>query len=419
MTKHLAQSYNAFPYESLAVKQTHPLHLYRIASLYGLQPKPVIEAKVLELGCASGGNLIPMAYYLPTTYFVGVDLAERQIQAGLQQIADLALQNIDLHAQALSDFQSEHQFDYIICHGLYSWVSPEVRQQVLAICQRYLSEQGVAYISYNTYPGWNTGNTIRELLYWQTKEISHPLEKIAKARFILAELTSGLVNDDSAFAHLLRDELALISEHSDHQLLHEHLASINDAFLFLQFVKQANQYQLAYLGDAFLSNDSSYELSVIQYNDFLQNRRLRCSLLCREKMPRYERSAELFAKLNTAPNYEDFFIYHQPQGLPANPQVYPLIRYQAQRQNYVNSPLHENICLSPIAECLLPYLDGRHDFQAIIRGVLCDIQQGNLWLVDDRGNQIDDAELKVDEIVNLCQETLSLMAQKALFVPLS
>lgn len=417
MNQHLAQSYNAFPYESLAVKQTHPLHLYRIASLYGLQPKPVTEAKVLELGCASGGNLIPMAYYLPTTYFVGIDLAERQIQMGLQQIADLALRNIDLYAQALSDFQSDQQFDYIICHGLYSWVPSEVRQQIFAICQHYLSEQGIAYISYNTYPGWNTGNTIRELLHWQTKAISHPLERIAKARLVLAEFTSGLVNDDSAFAHLLREELALISEHSDHQLLHEHLAPINDAFLFLQFVEHATQYQLAYVGDAFLSNDFAHELPRVQYNDFLQNRRLRCALLCHEKIPRYERSAELFAKLNMAPNYQDFFTHHHSQNLPANPQIYSLIRYQAQRQEYVNSPLHENICLSPIAECLLPYLDGRHDFQALIRSVLLDIQQGNLLLVDTHGKQMDYAELKVDEIINLCQETLSLMAQKALFVP--
>ncbi len=416
MIDSVAQSYNTFPYESLAVKQTHPLHLYRIASLYGLQAKPVNEAKVLELGCASGGNLIPMAYYLPATTFVGIDLAKQQIQEGLQQMRDLALQNIELHCQSLSDFQAAHRFDYIICHGLYSWVQPEIRQQVLTICRQYLSEQGIAYISYNTSPGWNTGNAIRELLQWQTKKITSVIEKIAKARLVLAELATGLVSADSPFAHLLRDELALISEHSDHQLLHEHLSPSNDALLFLQFVEQASRYQLAYLGDAFLSNDSAHELSVIQSRDFLQNRRLRCSLLCHEKMTRYQRSADLFAKLNTTPNYQDLVEYYQAGVIPAKPQVFPLIQYQALRQDYVNSPLHENIRLTPFAECLLPYLDGKHDFQTLVQWVIWEIREGNLLRLDAQGKQTQNEELKVDEIVNLCQETLHLMAQKALFV---
>jgi len=67
-------SYDEVPYESQSFPQSHPNRLATLGRLFGLSPAPVAQCRVLELGCASGGNLIPMAYHLPESEFVGLDL---------------------------------------------------------------------------------------------------------------------------------------------------------------------------------------------------------------------------------------------------------------------------------------------------------------------------------------------------------
>src|SRR5439155_909713 len=67
--------YDEVPYESRAFTETHPDRLATVATLFGLKPPPVEKCRVLELGCADGTNLIPMAIGLPEGTFVGVDLS--------------------------------------------------------------------------------------------------------------------------------------------------------------------------------------------------------------------------------------------------------------------------------------------------------------------------------------------------------
>ncbi|HRE31794.1 MAG TPA: class I SAM-dependent methyltransferase [Candidatus Berkiella sp.] len=413
----LAENYNAFPYASLAVKQTHPWHLYRVATLYGFSPVEVAKAKVLELGCASGGNLIPMAYHLPTTDFVGIDLAERQIQDGIQQITDLQLKNIELYSQSIMDFQSNRLFDYIICHGLYSWVSQEIREQVLALCRQYLSPQGIAYISYNTYPGWQSGDTVREFLRWQTVMIQSPLERIQKAKEVLVWLENALIHDHSPYACLIKKEIDLMKMHSNHQLLHEHLSPYNEAYYFLDFLEQANQFQLRYIGDAFLSNDLYADVQDLQQSDYLLNRRFRCSLLCQKneaKLP--NRELTVFEALKSTPNFADVMT-EKTTFVTQKPRVCPLVLYQASCQDFVTNQRHENIQLNPVAEIMLPYLDGDHDLNDLVALIFQEIENGTIVLVDKQGIEIQDRKLGYQHVVTICQETLGLMAQNALLMP--
>src|SRR5687767_7970953 len=117
-----ATSYDVVPYESHPFQQTHPRHLATIAALLGMQPPPLERCRVLGLGCAAGGNLVPMALGLPQSEFIGLDYSDRQISEGLQTIAALGLTNIALrHASILDVDETWGQFNYIICHGVYSW----------------------------------------------------------------------------------------------------------------------------------------------------------------------------------------------------------------------------------------------------------------------------------------------------------
>ncbi|MGE3320160.1 MAG: methyltransferase regulatory domain-containing protein [Candidatus Berkiella sp.] len=300
MSESIAFSYDITEYESRSYAQTHPDHLYTLAKLFGLQPTEFAHARILELGCASGGNIIPLACQAPSAYIVGVDLSAVQIQRAARTIKELKLTNIEVFHLSIEDISEAFgQFDYIICHGIYSWVPESVREKILVICQRHLAPHGVAYISYNTLPGWNVVKSIREMMLYHTNAIHDPMAKAKEARNVLNFIVKGLANDTSPYANFLRNEIEILANQPDSYLIHDHLGEVNQPFYFYQFIESAQKHQLAYLSDTDLalmypSNlppKLADEISKIndvvacgQYLDFILNQRFRCTLLCHEKV---------------------------------------------------------------------------------------------------------------------------------------
>ena len=114
-----------FSNHSPLFSQSAPEHLQVIAHLFGLGAAPRQRARVLELGCTSGGNLVPFAARYPQAHAVGVDLSWVQIAKGRQNIERLGLTNVDLKNLNLKQIDASlGEFDYIICHGIYNWVPP-------------------------------------------------------------------------------------------------------------------------------------------------------------------------------------------------------------------------------------------------------------------------------------------------------
>ncbi|MGE3319814.1 MAG: methyltransferase regulatory domain-containing protein [Candidatus Berkiella sp.] len=339
----LVDEYNKAPYQSFPFSHTHPTHLFTLAKLFGLKPKPVENARILELGCASGGNLIPIAYHFPTSECLGIDISDKQIDDGIAQIMDLNISNITLRCQSILDFGiQEGKFDYIICHGVYSWVDNEARQKIMQICHDNLAKNGIAYISYNTFPGWNMVNSVRELMMWHTKNISEPAARASQARSVLKFISDGLQEDKSPYATFLRNEIQLLSMHADSYLLHEHLSSYNDPVYFHQFMDQANKAQLSYLADAFLSTmftenlppQFANELKKInnivttgQYMDFIRNQRFRCTLLCHQDQ-------KINRSLKTT-DIQDFYLLFT--GKTDNPHLSEKDIGQGQEMSFANS----------------------------------------------------------------------------------
>src|SRR5690349_11473960 len=95
-------SYDEIPYDSKPLYSTHPDCLATAGRLRGLTPAPASNCRVLELGCGTGGNLIPMAHSLPGSKFVGIDLSGRQIAAGQGLCRRLDLTNIDLRETSIT-----------------------------------------------------------------------------------------------------------------------------------------------------------------------------------------------------------------------------------------------------------------------------------------------------------------------------
>lgn len=272
-----------------------------IGLLHGMHPPETSGARVLELGCAAGGNLIPMAATFPGMTCLGVDLSERQIREGQSLTEELGLTNIELQAQDLQELAlAPASFDYIICHGVFSWVRPPVRRRILTLIRHALAPNGVAYISFNTYPGWHLREMVREMMTWHTRHIAAPPERVQQARALLQFLVQATVGNE-LFHGLLQRELERIRRHSDNYVFHEHLESENHGLYFHEFAALARQADLQFLGEARLSSMLSEQLpeetratleqlapdliQMEQYLDFIKNRTFRASLLCHREVP--------------------------------------------------------------------------------------------------------------------------------------
>ena len=131
----------------------------------GVEAPDVATARVLEIGCASGGHLIPLAAAWPKARFLGVDISPVQIAAGRDRIARAGLANIALDARSLHEIGAEDgAFDYIICHGLLSWVAEPLREALLRVVAERLAPNGVAMVSFNVLPGWRLIQVARDSL---------------------------------------------------------------------------------------------------------------------------------------------------------------------------------------------------------------------------------------------------------------
>lgn len=297
MADDIQASYDSVPYESLPFSETHPDRLAALATLFGMSPPPVERCRVLELGCAGGGNLIPMAVALPGSSFVGVDLSPRQIAAGQETVGALGLGNVDLKALDIRSIGAPFgEFDYIICHGVFSWVPTDVQDKVLQICTQNLAANGVALVSYNTYPGWHDWLVARDVMSYYVRELTDPLARVQQARAFLGFVAQSATGTASPFRRKLLEMAGALAEKSDSYLLHEHLAAVNEPLYFSQFIERAKSHGLQYLADAKLSPMTPGHLSAEaeqtlnqvaptllqreQVLDFLNNQSFRRSLLC-------------------------------------------------------------------------------------------------------------------------------------------
>jgi methyltransferase-like protein len=294
----IATSYDNVPYDSRPFPQSHPARSAALARLFGLNPPDVSTSRVLELGCAAGGNLIPLAMACPDAMFLGVDLSPVQIDQGRARIAALGLTNISLRAMSILDVSVGHgTFDYVICHGVYSWVPPAVRDAILRIAHDNLAETGVAYISYNVHPGWRLRGVLREAMMFHLADESDPQARVSSARAFLNEL-ADLTDATTAYGQMLRQEAKALVTQEDYYILHEYLEHTNDPCYVADFIAKARTAGLEFLTEAnfnitiaesfgpkaaqMLRSLSRNKLAAMeQYIDFLTGRTFRQSLLVR------------------------------------------------------------------------------------------------------------------------------------------
>ena len=241
-------SYDDVPYASYPYAQSHPCRIAATASLLGLTPRDIETASVLEIGCAAGGNLIPMAAAYPKAHFLGIDLSSKQIDQARARAKRLGLANIEFRHQDVTSFgKPDRGYDYIICHGVYSWVSDPVRNAILGLCASNLTADGIAYISYNVLPGWRPRQVVRDAMLAHVADIADPAQRLEQARAFIDFLKDNAPK--SPYGEAIREVASWLGSMGASYVFHEFLEIDNAPCTFKDFMKAANRNGLVFLGE--------------------------------------------------------------------------------------------------------------------------------------------------------------------------
>ena len=295
--------YKELGYKSYPFPFTTPAYLEAYGTLVGLKPPTAKMARVLELGATYGGNIISQAAHNPEATFVGIELSQDQVEKGNKIIGDAKLDNVSLVQGDILNFdESMGNFDYIIAHGFYSWISDEMKDKLLDIISNHLADNGIAYVSYNTYPGWHTMEEVRQLMLFANRghdESTHK-EKVLRGKTVGSLVGAQILNYDnlkernSKFLSALRS----VMQKDDYYVGHDHLEPHNDPCYLYQFNDHLKANNLAYVGDAdlTLSMVRTYDESIAdkleqlapnsqvdqeQYLDFMLDTTFRKSIICK------------------------------------------------------------------------------------------------------------------------------------------
>ena len=291
-------AYDEVSYPGLILPNTNPDRMAAIARLYGMTPASPEKCRVLELGCGNGVNLNWMAYNLSGSEFIGVDLAKNHIIEAESSAKEIGLENVKFFQEDVLQINkgSFGTFDYIVAHGLFSWVPEFVREKVLEIYDELLNPNGVGFISYNVYPGCYRRQMVNDMMRFYTERFENPQEKIQQGTSFIGFMTENVKSP--AYHEILKYEYESFSRRPASNIFHDDLAEMNQPFYFTEFLSQAAHFNLKFLSESdylfsersFLSGEVAQTIDNIsrnpiereQYADFFECRRFRQTLLCKK-----------------------------------------------------------------------------------------------------------------------------------------
>ncbi|HSP44076.1 MAG TPA: class I SAM-dependent methyltransferase, partial [Luteolibacter sp.] len=135
-------------YPAMSHPTADPAAFVVAARFAGFDAPDPEKARVLEIGCATGHHLLPLAMHWPEAEFTGIDVNPNAIQCARDLVDEAGLTGrVDFHAYALGDFKADGKtWDIVIAHGFFSWVPDEVKRDLLAFCARHLTPNGLAVV---------------------------------------------------------------------------------------------------------------------------------------------------------------------------------------------------------------------------------------------------------------------------------
>jgi protein-L-isoaspartate O-methyltransferase len=274
---------------------SHPLSDPAVSSvaalLGGLRTARPSAARILEIGCCSGLNLIPLALRWPHSRFTGIDLAESSILQARELAETAGARNVEFLAADLRTFDpGPEPFDFIIAHGFFSWVPDEVKSALLDFCARRLAPNGIATVSFNLEAGWKPRFPVIE----KTRAI---LQAGAGDLMSALAILRTVTEPDSPEVAIIDDMLAKGEE----ILAFDDFGPVNDPWPLDRFIHAAGSAGLRWLGESDPGqnfprslDDSTIDelrrrfpdpLAFQNAADAVAGRTFRSGVLCREDAP--------------------------------------------------------------------------------------------------------------------------------------
>ena len=248
-------------YEWYFFHELAPAHLDFACLLKGHKPPGRGESfTYLELGAGLGLTSTMLAATNPTGSFWGVDVNPTHVvsaeglaeEAGIENVAFIEAGFDELPAHELP------AFDYIVLHGVWSWVSEATRAAILDVIRTRLKPGGVVYVSYNCAVGWGPvqpfGHLLRTLARLEHGTVENRLRNAIERITALPRLFE---DRPAAKAWLER-----LPAYSFNYLAHEYLTSHWSAFYFDEVLRDFEKAKLMFVGAAnVLRNFDFYALS--------------------------------------------------------------------------------------------------------------------------------------------------------------
>lgn len=239
MSDPIQQLYETRVYPAMSHPLSDPAVSGVAAMLAGLRVPDPARARILEIGCGSGHNLIPLALRWPESRLAGIDLAAPAILAARELALAAGVENVDFQVADLRDHADAGEpFDFIIAHGFFSWVPDDVKAELLAFCRRNLSAEGIATISFNLESGWIPRFPVIEKV--------RAIQQAGAADEMAALAILRLVTEGAAELAIIDDMLAK----GPAILQFDDFAPINDPWPLDRFQRVAEAAGLRWLGES-------------------------------------------------------------------------------------------------------------------------------------------------------------------------
>jgi SAM-dependent methyltransferase len=134
-----------------------PAWLDHVALVAGVEP-PLRKAGFAwcDLGCGQGVTANILAATHPRGAFHAIDAMPTHINHARRLAGEAAIPNVTYHCvdfAAALDLELP-LFDYIVAHGVYTWVDAANQRALRRFFDRRLKPGGLVYVSYNAMPGW-------------------------------------------------------------------------------------------------------------------------------------------------------------------------------------------------------------------------------------------------------------------------
>ena len=232
-----------------------PAWLDFVALLGGMRP-PARENGFAwcDLGCGQGVTAAVLATTHPVGEFHGIDAMPVHVEfaAGLAAEAEAANARFHIVDFAAALDRPLPRFDYIVAHGVYSWVDEAVRAQLRRFIDRRLKSGGLVYVSYNALPGW-TGDLPFQYL---ARELAATASGDSAARFGQA---SGMIDRLAqagvrplAASHTVRELRDKPFAYPPSYLVHEFLQASWQALYVTELRRDMAEIGLKSVGSAYL-----------------------------------------------------------------------------------------------------------------------------------------------------------------------